>query len=141
MTKHIANKNKQISMFSLLSLGRYLCWWTTGFLYHPPSSQNYNDIMCDWIVRRTNIFQIDFTRSKPTGFVKEQHNGRHQWNRNCLPFRISWVQPQVFLGFALLILLFSVLRFTDSDHPFGIFKLFLLSFDIRRHLYVYLSGL
>ena len=65
---------------------------------------------------------------------------------NCSPFRSTWVHPRVLVGFVLLDLNFSsmfcrslfvllsvslaivlsvLLRYTDSDCPFGIFKLFL----------------
>ena len=69
------------------------------------------------------------------------------WSRNCLPFWSIWVHPLFLVGFILLHLYFYVyafwivvcpfvlfllpivlsvlLRFTDSDCPFGIFKLFL----------------
>ena len=35
----------------------------------------------------------------------------------------------VLLSFFLLVIVLSVFRFTDSDYPFGIFELFLLTFD------------
>jgi len=63
----------------------------------------------------------------------------------CLPFRNTWVHLRFSMGFMLLVLywcvcfvdrclsfvlfllviVLSVLRITDSDYPFGIFKLFL----------------
>ena len=42
----------------------------------------------------------------------------------------------VLLYFFLLAIVFSVLlRYTDSDYPFGIFKLF-LSDDLRKQIYI-----
>ena len=76
-----------------------------------------------------------------------EHDGYHQWSRNCLPFRSTWVHPRFLVGFLLLDLSFYVyvlsivvcpfvlfilaivlsvlLPYTDSDYPFGNFKLFL----------------
>ena len=74
-------------------------------------------------------------------------NFANYWSRNCLPFRTTRVHPRFLVGFMLLDLQFYVyvlqivvcpfllflfaivlsvlLRYTDSDYPFGIFKLFL----------------
>ena len=47
----------------------------------------------------------------------------------------------VLLYFFLLVIVLSVLRFTDFDYPFGIFKLFLTNFGllIDRTLSIYLN--
>ena len=53
----------------------------------------------------------------------------------CLPFQSTWVHPRFLVGFVLFVLLFDccsfvlfrlvIVRFMDSEYPFGIFKLFL----------------
>ena len=70
---------------------------------------------------------------------------------HCLPFQRTWVHPRFFSGvrvtrylllyyilqivvcpfvlFLLAIVLFVLLRFTDSDYPFDIFKLFLHKYE------------
>ena len=69
---------------------------------------------------------------------------RHQWKANSPPFRINQIHSQVCvccsifsflhsvkcvivcpLALILLAIVLSVFRFTASDYPFGIFKLFL----------------
>ena len=72
-------------------------------------------------------------------------NKCHQWIKNCLPFRSSWVQPRIFVGFALPT--FSFLCF-DHCFSFGHFSLDLcivLCFDFclliwyfQTFLYIYL---
>ena len=80
------------------------------------------------------------------------------WSRICLPFRRSWVHPGFLWGscysifsfmctccrslFVLLYFFFwpsccLLLLFTDSDYPFGIFKLFLTSFNIIISVVLY----
>jgi hypothetical protein len=75
------------------------------------------------------------------------------WSRNWLPSLSTRVHPQFLVGFMLLDLLFSVscfidrflsffsfghcdvLRFTDSNYPFGIFKLFLWAVNWPNIIY------
>ena len=46
LNKKFRNSRNSISTFLLLSLDRYLCWWTISpRVYHPPSSQCF----CHWV--------------------------------------------------------------------------------------------
>ena len=80
-------------------------------------------------------------------FFLDQHNRCHQLSWNCLSFRSTCVHPSFLVRFVLLDLQFYVyvlqivvcpfaichlavvlsvlLRFTDYDYPFGIYKFFL----------------
>ena len=75
---------------------------------------------------------------------QSHHHLYHQWSKNRLPFRSTYIHSRFLLGFVLLDLQFlcvlqivvcpfvpfilaivlSVLLFTNSDSPSGIFKLF-----------------
>jgi hypothetical protein len=55
-SRHTSFALNLISTFSLLSLARYLCWWTINPRgYHPPSSQCFGtDTTCFW----NNLHQV-----------------------------------------------------------------------------------
>ena len=104
----------------------------------------------------TNVDDIPILHTI-TGFVHTLTNGWHQWSRNRLPFQSTRVHPRFVVGFMLLDLQFYVyvlqiavcsfvlillaivlcvlLRFTDSDYPFGIFKLFLQSYNKKESVF------
>ena len=49
------------------------------------------------------IIQPVFLHSQlTTGFLTQVHNGRHQWNKNWLSFRSTWVNPGCHLGFCFV---------------------------------------
>jgi len=85
-------------------------------------------------------------------FLFNVHDGCHYWSRNCLPFPVfipgfQWGSCCSILSFLcnvlyivvcpfvlfLLAIVLSVLRFTDSNYSFGIFKLFVVHKSSTSH--------
>ena len=103
--------------------------------------QYNDDVIEDTLTNNVN----DLKRAYFIICVLIWHEWCHKWSKNCIHFRGSWVHPQVLVGFVLLdhklyvyvleivvcpfvlfplVIVLSVLRFTDSDYLFGMFKLF-----------------
>ena len=103
--------------------------------------------MCTLMYKSLTLITINkFNYSKKLRKLLKnfQTNGHHTRSKNCLPFQSTWFYPLVFSGvhvarslvfnamfcrslfvlFLLAIVLSVLLRFTISDYPFGIFKLF-----------------
>jgi hypothetical protein len=89
-------------IFSHIFLSNY--WWQKSYIWSQASD-------------RYPISWEAFFDPSDSYFLFAEEWGYHKW---ALAHSSSWV----FFLFVLPIVL-SVLRFTDSDYPFGIFKLFL----------------
>ena len=89
-------------IFSHIFLSNY--WWQKSYIWSQASD-------------RYPISWEAFFDPSDSYFLFAEERGYHKW---ALAHSSSWV----FFLFVLPIVL-SVLRFTDSDYPFGIFKLFL----------------